>query len=431
MTLPEIVKPVQIQGNFHPGQQQVHDSTARFKVLSCGRRWGKTRLAVTECLQAAIRGEHVWWVAPATKHTKPGWEMFTKAGRGPLSKVCDVRVGDKELRFVNGGRIEIRTTHDPNQPLRGEGLDLVVMDECAFMRPDAWQAEIRPSLMDKQGSAIFISTPKGHNWFYDVFRKADARANWARWQMPTWTNPHIPESEYDDEQRIEYGSLLFAQEIEAEFLAAGGNVFKAEWFDSFYRMTTDEKGLRWVFLPDGTKMDYREATKFCTVDMAASLKESADYTVVMSFAVWKQWIVVLETVRKRVEGPDILPLVQSQIDKWDLGVAHLERAGFQLTLIQEARKRGMPVKELKADKDKLARALPATARMEAGNVVFPEEQPDWFDVLRMEAIVFPEADHDDQVDTLAYGVRVASRAKSKDFSGVWPDDLGRSSPNKI
>ena len=91
----------------------------------------------------------------------------------------------------------------------------------------------------------------------------------------------------------------------------------------------------------------------------------------------------------------------------------------------------MPIKELKADKDKLARALPATARMEAGNVVFPEGQPDWFDVLRMEAIVFPEAEHDDQVDTLAYGVRVASRLGRKRFEGVWPDDLGRSSPNKV
>jgi predicted phage terminase large subunit-like protein len=421
---------INVNSDYHPTQQLVADHPARFKVVAAGRRWGKTRWCISEILETALAGGRAWWVAPSHKHAKEGWDPLVRLTRKALKGVADVRLVEKEIRFGNGGLIEVRTTSDPNQPLRGAGLDLVVMDEAAFVRESAWHEELRPALMDRGGKAIFISTPKGHNWFHDLYERAGSSPNWARFQFPTWDNPYIPKDDIED-AKAEMGSLLFSQEIAAEFLTAGGNVFKAEWFDKFYTATTDDDGVMWVLLPDGTRMDVREAVRYCTVDLAASLKESADYTVVGSFAAWKQWIVVLEMKRVRVEAPDILPLVQQQIDRWDLAAAYLERAGFQLSLIQEARRRGMPVKELRADRDKLARALPAAARMEAGNVVFPQDQPAWFDALRAEAILFPEAKHDDQVDVLAYGVRVAAGLKRARSDGVWPDDLGRVSPNKV
>jgi predicted phage terminase large subunit-like protein len=82
-------------------------------------------------------------------------------------------------------------------------------------------------------------------------------------------------------------------------------------------------------------------------------------------------------------------------------MVHIERTGFQLALIQQARRDGMAVKELRADRDKISRSLPLQARMEAGNVWFPRDAP-WMGELQRELLAFPNAAHDDQVDALAY-----------------------------
>ena len=90
-------------------------------------------------------------------------------------------------------------------------------------------------------------------------------------------------------------------------------------------------------------------------------------------------------------------------------VAHIEKAGYQLAIVQMAQREGLPVRELLADRDKLARALPLGARMEAGHVWFPRDAP-WLSVLERELLAFTggqQAEHDDQVDALAYAVRVA------------------------
>jgi len=132
--------------------------------------------------------------------------------------------------------------------------------------------------------------------------------------------------------------------------------------------------LTWLVKADGAEVDYRDCTRFCTVDLAASLKASADFTVVCSVAARGADLFVLDIVRRRMEGPDIVPAIRDQMSRHDLRVAHIEAAGFQLALVQEARRDGLPVKELRADRDKVARSLPLEARMEHGTVWFPGTQ---------------------------------------------------------
>ena len=152
---------------------------------------------------------------------------------------------------------------------------------------------------------------------------------------------------------------------------------------------------------------------YTTVDLATSTKESADYTVVTTIGVDKDNnIYVLDLIRKRIEAPDIVKLLEQVYEKWNPVSIGVESAGFQLALIQIIRRQTtLPIVKLKADKDKLSRALPLSAKMEAGMVFFPNDAL-WYSDLEKELLVFPSGDHDDQVDSLAYGILQVAKKKT-------------------
>lgn len=215
--------------NGSGGQVAIAMSPARFKVVMCGRRWGKTTLGVVLCVRTALSGGRTWWVAPTYKIAKEGWVILRRLAyqlkRIEQLKDIDIREGDKEVVFpesVGGGSVEIRSA-DTEDGLRGAGLDGVVMDEAGSMRESAWTEEIRPALVDKRGWALFIGTPKGNNWFAKRWKDAESgrRSNWAAWKYSTWDNPLI-----SDEERIlleeEYAGRpdKYAQEIMADIGAS-------------------------------------------------------------------------------------------------------------------------------------------------------------------------------------------------------------------
>jgi predicted phage terminase large subunit-like protein len=147
---------------------------------------------------------------------------------------------------------------------------------------------------------------------------------------------------------------------------------------------------------------------FHTVDLAWSLEEGADYTVISSWALTPQrHLLLLDMIRGHFEGPDIVPKLRQAYQRWN-GVLAVEKATRQMSIIQEAVRTGLPVREVKADKDKIARALLATARMEQGRVWFPQATVPWFRDIEEEMLAFPAGRHDDFVDTLAYAVAEGS-----------------------
>jgi predicted phage terminase large subunit-like protein len=99
-----------------------------------------------------------------------------------------------------------------------------VLDEAAFMRKTVWTQSIRPMLSDKQGWAIFPTTPNGFNWFKDLCDTNATSPGWRKWHMPSWTNPIIPMSEFDA-VRAEIGALDFRQEYGAEFVREAASEF--------------------------------------------------------------------------------------------------------------------------------------------------------------------------------------------------------------
>ena len=391
--------------DLHPAQEEVKDSEARWKILCAGRRFGKSRLGVQLCMQKALDGGRVWWVAPTFAIARVGWRDVVAAAQSfPKEVGVDIKVGDMTVYFPSGGSIAVKSADNP-QRLRGEGLHYLVMDEAAFVREETWTEVLRPTLTENKGEALFISTPIGmDNWFYKLWEKAEQAEDWDRFQFPTTANPMIDPQEVES-AREDLGELVFAQEYLAEFISEGAQIFKPTWFNYY------KEGVGTV-TADGKKYEVKDLVKFATVDLAVSTRESADYTVIGVFGhhIEDDKLFLLDMFRDRIEAPDIIPQIKRMVALHNLEWVGIERAGYQLALVQFARREGLVIKELRADKDKRSRALPLSAKMERGQVYFPTEV-DWVADVERELLTFPVGEHDDIVDVLSYACLSIARKR--------------------
>lgn len=209
----------------HEGQKVLHRSTARFRVATCGRRWGKTYACANEIAKFAWEhpGAVTWWVAPTYRQTMTAYRLITRHFWGAIEKASPSYM---RIEWKSGSVTEFRST-DNFDALRGEGLDFLVLDEAAMVPREAWEAALRPTLSDRNGRAIIVSTPKGRNWFYHVWARGQDPAfpEWESFRFPTSANPHIPPEEIE-EARATLPSDVFRQEYEAEFLEDSAGVFR-------------------------------------------------------------------------------------------------------------------------------------------------------------------------------------------------------------
>ncbi len=209
---------------FHPRQREIALSDARFRVAACGRRFGKTRLGAALCMMTAGGGGRAWWVAPTYPVAQVGWRLIRRLSNQYPGAV--IRQGDRLVELPTGGAIQVRSADNPDS-LRGDGLDLVVIDECAYVREEAWIEALRPALSDRQGRAFFISTPAGRNWFWRLWQRCmDGHDHeWQGWQLPTSDNPYIAPVEIEA-ARLSLPERVFRQEYLAEFLDDAGGIFR-------------------------------------------------------------------------------------------------------------------------------------------------------------------------------------------------------------
>lgn len=211
----------------------------------------------------------------------------------------------------------------------------------------------------------------------------------------------------------------------------GGGIFRGEAFKRYISRRSD-RGLLYTMLgrEKRSAADFK-GWKFATIDLAASTKTSADYTVAMVFHITqKKDMLVLDVLRERMEGADHERFIERLRQKHDdLRFVGIEKATYGLTLIQTLRRKGVPVRELIPDKDKVSRAYAAAAFIEGEKLFFPQSAP-WLAEFEHELLAFDNGAHDDQVDALAYGARVLAdhekspvRPKKSDFldrdSRIW------------
>ncbi len=219
----------------HAGQLAVHRSTARFRVVACGVRWGKTTAAAMEAIAAALEPKEsaIGWVVAPTYDLAD--RVFREVEVIVLERLRHRLVQKKEaerrilLRNMAGGVSEIRAKSADNPvSLLGEGLDFVVVDEAARLKPLIWQNHVSQRLIDKRGWALLISTPKGKGYFYDLFRRGQGQARDAEhesWNMPSWTNPLL-DRDLIEAERDKLPQRVFEQEYGAAFVEGAGAVFR-------------------------------------------------------------------------------------------------------------------------------------------------------------------------------------------------------------
>ena len=215
-------------------QQEIANDTHRFKVCMAGRRFGKTFLSIREiCKQARLPGREVWYVAPSYRMAKQ--IVWRKLKAKLLDLKWAQRVNESELTILlkNGSTISLKGA-DNYDSLRGVGLDYLVMDEFADIDPEAFYEVLRPTLADKEGGALFIGTPKGKNWAYDLFCNADDYPDeWKSYQFTTLDGGNVKPEEIEAARRT-LDEKTFRQEFMASWETFTGRVFYA--FDRSYNL---------------------------------------------------------------------------------------------------------------------------------------------------------------------------------------------------
>ena len=218
--------PKSLDLSLRPAQGKVFSATNRFRVLVAGRRFGKSYLACIELLKAALErpGETYFYCAPTYRMAKDiAWKTLKKIIPNTLVRTKN----ETELRMelINDSTIELKGTENASA-LRGRSLSGVVLDEAAFMEAEVWFEVLRPALADKQGWALFISTPEGTaSWFYDLwcYVDEDTTGDWKRWCFTTIQGGNVPTEEVEA-ARAQLDPRTFRQEFEASFENLSGLV---------------------------------------------------------------------------------------------------------------------------------------------------------------------------------------------------------------
>lgn len=247
-------------------QCDVHSDEHRFRLLVGGRRVGKSKLAVQELLKVCLTkpNQLCWWVAPTYKDAREiGWEELMEYKDALAPAIESIHHSLLRVKFVNGSTIYFKGSDNPDS-LRGRGLNFCVIDEAAFCHEDAWKKSIRPALSDKQGRALFTSTPNGRNWYYEQWYYAchERSKHWKAWHWPTWQNPLITPEDLDAAKQ-ELSNIDFRQEYGAEFITKAGMVY-----DDFSEGNiiedasfTPDKNFHDIYL--GLDFGYASATAIC------------------------------------------------------------------------------------------------------------------------------------------------------------------------
>lgn len=215
---------------LHQTQEKVAQSRARFRVVNCGRRWGKTTLALLEMVAKAVFKDdaRVVYIAPTYQQARDiAWNELKKVCAPVLVNINEARL-EITVKTKNGNTSIIWLRGwESVETLRGQAFNFIVIDEIAMMRNFwiNWQEVLRPTLTDKRGEVLFVSTPKGFNHFYDLCNLELTDNEFKTFHFSSYDNPHLPVDELDNAKRT-LPPDRFAQEYEASFQKTQGLVYK-------------------------------------------------------------------------------------------------------------------------------------------------------------------------------------------------------------
>ena len=209
---------------LHEGQRRIADHPARFKVVMCGRRFGKSALGIRWLCDGVLAKESCAWFAPNYKYAGDAWRELIER-LGPI--ITSKNEQERRIECRGGGVLEVWTMDSPD-PARGRKYHRVVVDEAGLVSEllTLWQAAIRPTLVDFAGRALFLGTPKGRrHGFMSLFQRGEGEdEKWQSFRAATLDNPYIPPEEVEEARR-ELPEAVFRQEFEGIPTDDGANPF--------------------------------------------------------------------------------------------------------------------------------------------------------------------------------------------------------------
>ena len=209
--------------NPHDAQKKVIECPQRFIVMMAGRRFGKSLISQTIALESGIEGKRVAYITPTYQLGKIFFQELLEMLPNEIYKKNEA---DLVITFITGGTIRFFTGERLDN-LRGLKFHLCIIDEASFIPnlEDGWLNSIRPTLTDYKGKALFLSTPKGKNYFYSLFMKGNSgEENWQSFKFSTYDNPYIDKSEIDS-ARMQLPEVVFEQEYMANPAENAANPF--------------------------------------------------------------------------------------------------------------------------------------------------------------------------------------------------------------
>ncbi len=301
----------------------------------------------------------------------------------------------------------------------GRGANLLIIDDPVKNDEEAHSTTYRDKVYDWFRSTAFTRLePNGGvillmtRWHHD-----DLAGRLIRDEPGKWTHLKLPAiAEENDPLGRNYGQALWEERFGLDALKEIRETAGEYWFSALYqqRPSISSGGIfkrqNFLFFDEEPQF-YRTGEKllpktmlkkFATIDLATTTNESSDYTVCIIFGISPENdILILDVIREKIEGANHLSWIKQIFSQYQPLQIGIEAVQYQISLVQMAQNEGLPVKQLKADKDKLSRALPIAAKVEAGKVFF-RRNAHWLGDFIAELIQFPNAKHDDQVDAFAY-----------------------------
>lgn len=384
---------INLQQLLHKKQEEAYKALSRFNVIVAGRRFGKTRLGAFKIFISSIQREGVyWWVSPTTNVGNSAWRVVRKLCISTFGVgIVKINETTRTINLPNGSIIEFKSADNPDS-LRGEGLRGVVLDECAQIKEGVWSESLRASLSDKKGWAIFIGTPKGQNWFWKIFKKAEkGEFGWKAFTFTTYDNPLVDPHEID-EARKDLSERVFNQEYMAEFLSDTGLVFKREWFKE--------------------RLDEPEyIARFFSWDTASSIGDASAYTCGIVGELMPDYrLFIREVFREKLEFPQLQYRIEEVHNKYSSETRGIiiENKSSGISVIQSLRQTLNPeianlLVAFNPKGSKEERASQASKWCEKGCIVLPiySDKYKWLYNFEDELLTFPNSEFKDQTDAFS------------------------------
>ena len=292
-------------------------------MLNCGRRFGKDIIQRNYASEGLLSGEPVAWYEPEYKSLMENWNWFVDTFY-PITK--DKSEVEKRIDLVTGGYIEMWSLQDKDAS-RGRHYKRALVNEAAKVKDleYSWNAVIRITLADLQGSAMIGSTPKGLNYFKTMYDRGmdNLQNEWASFHKTTYDNPYIARSEIE-ELKNTLPEIIFNQEILAEFINSEGAVFR--------------RVQEAVKMEDPLDEPQPNRQYIAGVDVAASI----DYTVVSVMDVMSKQLVYMDRFN-RVDYSVLEDRLYSLYHRWNLDVIKIEANSIGQPVIDHLENKGMNI----------------------------------------------------------------------------------------